>query len=550
MDADVTDSPPREPDNRAEDEPRPDTPTPPEPAGPPASPQAPAEGQKPTGAETPTGAEKSTDAEQPTRAEKSTAAEQPTDAEKAPGAEKAAAPDAAGQGDPTEQAEAAQSAEPAGPETPPGATGVSGTPDAPAAPGEPGTPDAPGAPGEPGTPDAPETPTTPTAPNPRHHWLRWTALGVSFIVLAAAGAGWWIYNKLDHNIRTDTTAAAELERYEKERPPPGTGNAQNLLLIGSDSRAGSNSAYGRDDGGSQRSDTTILLHLAADRKSATAVSLPRDLMTDVPDCLKQDGTRSRPQLAQFNWAFEFGGAACTIRTVEKLTGIRVDHHMIVDFSGFKDMVDAVDGVEVCLKEPVDDRQAHLRLPAGRQTLHGEQALGFVRARHGFGDGSDTERMDRQQQFLGSLVRKAQSNGVLLNPTRLYPVLDAMTKSLTTDPGLNSLRDLYDLVRGMRGIPTDKVQFLTVPRRPYVNDINRDELVQPDARLLFQQLRDDQPLHVAPAGSAEKEKEDGNGRTGSPEGADGRGSDDKPDDPASPTPTPTYSGSNAAVGMCE
>ncbi|MEV6552974.1 LCP family protein [Streptomyces sp. NPDC051597] len=546
MDADVTDSPPREPDHRAEDEPRPDTPTPPEPAGPPASPQAPAEGRKqadaerPTGTEKSTGAEKPTAAEQPTRAEKSTAAEQPTRAEKSTAAEKPAeerpaGPDAAEQGEPTEQAGPAESAEPAEPEASPG---TSGTPDAPR------TPDAPG------TPDAPHTPGTPTAPNPRHHWLRWTALGVSFIVLAAAGAGWWIYNKLDHNIRTDTTAAAELERYEKERPPAGTGNAQNLLLIGSDSRAGSNSAYGRDDGGSQRSDTTILLHLAADRKSATAVSLPRDLMTDVPDCLKQDGTRSRPQLAQFNWAFEFGGAACTIRTVEKLTGIRVDHHMIVDFSGFKDMVDAVDGVEVCLKEPVDDRQAHLRLPAGRQTLHGEQALGFVRARHGFGDGSDTERMDRQQQFLGSLVRKAQSNGVLLNPTRLYPVLDAMTKSLTTDPGLNSLRDLYDLVRGMRGIPTDKVQFLTVPRRPYVNDTNRDELVQPDARLLFQQLRDDQPLHVAPAGSAEKEKGDGNGRTGSPEGADGRGSDDKPDDPASPTPTPTYSGSNAAVGMCE
>ncbi|OAR26101.1 transcriptional regulator [Streptomyces sp. ERV7] len=443
MDADVTDSPPPEPDHRAEDEPRPDTPTPPEPDGPTTS----------------------------------TAATEPH------------------------------------------------------------------APAQADTPDAPE------GANRGHHWLRWTALGVSFLVLAAAGTGWWFYKKLDNNIRTDTTAAAELERYDKERPPPGTGDAQNLLLIGSDSRAGSNSAYGRDDGGSQRSDTTILLHLAADRKSATAVSLPRDLMAEIPDCLKQDGNRSKAQLAQFNWAFEFGGAACTIRTVEKMTGIRVDHHMIVDFSGFKDMVDAVDGVEVCLKEPVDDRQAHLKLPAGRQTLHGEQALGFVRARHGFGDGSDTERMDRQQQFLGSLVRKVQSNGVLLNPTRLYPVLDAMTKSLTTDPGLNSLKDLYDLVRGMRGIPTDKVQFLTVPRRPYTYDTNRDELVQPDARTLFQQLRDDRPLKVGPAGTAEKEKGDAPVRTGPSEGADGPSSDDKPDDPVSPSPAPTYPGSNAAVGMC-
>ncbi|MFI1175095.1 LCP family protein [Streptomyces melanogenes] len=408
------------------------------------------------------------------------------------------------------------------------------------------------APGE--QPDATTTTTAtaegaPDGSNTPRHWLRWTALGVSFLVLAAAGTGWWFYKKLDNNIRTDTTAAAELERYEKERPPPGADNAQNLLLIGSDSRAGNNSRYGRDDGGSQRSDTTILLHLAADRKSATAVSLPRDLMADVPDCLKQDGTRTKARFAQFNEAFEVGGAACTIRTVEKLTGIRVDHHMVVDFSGFKDMVDAVDGVEVCLKQPVDDRQAHLKLPAGRQTLHGEQALGFVRARHGFGDGSDTERMDRQQQFLGSLVRKVQSNGVLLNPTRLYPVLDAMTKSLTTDPGLNSLKDLYDLVRGMRGIPTDKVQFLTVPRRPYTYDSNRDELVQPAARVLFQQLRDDRPLQVAPAGSTETDKGDGNARTGTPEGADGSASDDKPDDPVSPSPAPTYPGSNAAVGMC-
>lgn len=394
-----------------------------------------------------------------------------------------------------------------------------------------------------------ETSGTGEGANHRSHWLRWTAVGVSCLVLAAAGTGWWFYNKLDHNIRTDTTAAAELERYEKERPPPGTGNAQNLLLIGSDSRAGNNSAYGRDDGGSQRSDTTILLHLAADRKSATAVSLPRDLMADIPDCLKQDGARTKAQFAQFNWAFEFGGAACTIRTVEKLTGIRVDHHMVVDFSGFKDMVDAVDGVEVCLKQPVDDRQARLKLPAGRQTLHGEQALGFVRARHGFGDGSDTERMDRQQQFLGSLVRKVQSNGVLLNPTRLYPVLDAMTKSLTTDPGLNSLRDLYDLVRGMRGIPTDKVQFLTVPRQPYAYDSNRDELVQPDARVLFKELRDDRPLKVAP-GAAQKNRGDGDEHvTRSSEGADGSSTDDKPDDPPSASPAPTYPGSNAAVGMC-
>ncbi|MFJ6643148.1 LCP family protein [Streptomyces sp. NPDC091406] len=375
----------------------------------------------------------------------------------------------------------------------------------------------------------------------RRHWLRWTALAAAFLVLVAAGVGWWMYKKLDGNITTDTSAAAELKAYEKERPTPMVMDAQNILLIGSDSRAGDNREYGRDDGGSQRSDTTILLHLAADRKSATAVSLPRDLMVEIPSCSTGDDKKSREQFTQFNTAFELGGTACTIRTVERMTGIRIDHHMVVDFNGFKDMVDAVDGVEICLKEPIDDKDAHLELPAGRQTLNGEEALGYVRARKTLGNGSDTERMERQQQFLGALVNKMQSNGVLLNPTRLYPVLDAATKSLTTDPGLDSLRDLYDLVRGMRNVPTEQVQFLTVPRQPYRNNPNRDELVEPDAGDLFRQLREDKPVAVVPADELEEaEREQESGQDGKPDDA-GSGS---------PTPTPTYSGSSAADDLCK
>ncbi|NML53238.1 LCP family protein [Streptomyces sp. R302] len=372
---------------------------------------------------------------------------------------------------------------------------------------------------------------------PRRHWLRWGALGVSVVLLAAAGTGWWFYRKLDGNITTDTTAADELRRYEKERPSAVVSAARNILLIGSDTRSGEeNRKYGKDRG-TQRSDTVILLHLAADESGATAVSIPRDLMVTIPSCARTEGGgRTREQLAQFNWAYEWGGTACTIRTVEKLTGIRVDHHMVIDFRGFKKMVDAVDGVEVCLKEPVDDADAKLKLPAGRQTLDGEQALGFVRARKSLGNGSDTERMDRQQMFLGALVNKVQSNGVLLNPAKLYPVLDAATKSITTDPGLDSLRDLYDLARTMRSIPTEKVQFLTVPRRPYAYNANRDELVQPAASELFRQLREDKPVLVTKA---------------EPDGAGEASSDGKPDDAGTPAPsaTPTFTGRNAAEGVC-
>ncbi|MFF1561587.1 LCP family protein [Streptomyces sp. NPDC058279] len=331
----------------------------------------------------------------------------------------------------------------------------------------------------------------------RRRLLRWIALGLALLVLAGSAAGWWLYRKLEGNIREDTSAAAELGRYERERPAHLTDGAQNILIIGSDTRSGKDNArYGRDKG-SQRSDTAILLHLPADRKSVTAVSIPRDLVTEIPGCLTADGSRTEEQRAQFNWAYQWGGAACTIRTVEKLSGIRIDHHMVLDFGGFKKMVDAVGGVEVCLKQPMDDAEARLRLPAGRQMLHGEQALGFVRARYSVGDGSDTERMRRQQQFLAALVKKVQSNGVLLNPGRLYPLLDAATSSVTTDPGLASLRGLYELVRGVRDIPTDQVRFLTVPRRPYAADPNRDELVEPDATRLFLRLRTDRPLTVTP-----------------------------------------------------
>ncbi|WP_416972618.1 LCP family protein [Streptomyces sp. 4F14] len=322
--------------------------------------------------------------------------------------------------------------------------------------------------------------------------------GLVAVVVVGGVVGGVLYARLDGNITPDEAAARELARYERERPGALVKGAQNLLLIGSDSRAGDgNGAYGRDSG-TQRADSMILLHLSAGRKSATAVSLPRDLMVETPECRAADGSRTPPSLAMLNHAFQVGGSACAIRTVEELTGIRVDHHVVVDFQGFKEMVDAVDGVEVCLAEPVDDRAAKLRLPAGRVRLNGEQALGFVRARKSLGDGSDTDRMDRQQRFLAALVDKVWSNGVLLNPVKLYPVLDAATSSVTADPELAGLRGMYELVRGLRGIPTDRVQFLTVPRESYVYNTNRDQLVQPDAGKLFARLRADLPVAVGSA----------------------------------------------------
>ncbi|CAL9511666.1 MULTISPECIES: LCP family protein [Streptomyces] len=365
----------------------------------------------------------------------------------------------------------------------------------------------------------------------RRRWVWGVGLGVSLALVGAAAAGWAVYMKLEGNITPDEAAAAELARFEKDRPTALVKDALNILLIGSDSRAGAeNRRYGRDPG-TERSDTVILLHLSAGRRSATAVSIPRDLMVDVPDCRRPDGSRSAPMFAQFNAAFEVGGSACTVRTAEKLTDIRVDHHVVVDFKGFKDMVDAVDGVEVCLNEPIDDKDAHLHLPAGQVTLDGEQALGYVRARKTLGDGSDTGRIERQQRFLGALVNKVRSNEILLNPVKLYPVLDAATSSLTTDPELASLRGLYELVRGLRDIPAEGVQFLTVPRESYAGDVNRDQLAQPAAGKLFERLRKDEPIRVGTDGERKATEKETTA----------------PADSASPAPT--FSGNTAAEDPC-
>ncbi|MBT2386836.1 LCP family protein [Streptomyces sp. ISL-11] len=402
--------------------------------------------------------------------------------------------------------------------------------------------------------------------------MRWLALGLAVLVVGVVAVGWVLYERLDSNITTDTETADELARYEKERPTALVAGAQNILIIGSDTRGGpGNGEYG-EDSGTQRSDTTILLHVAADRRSATAVSLPRDLMATIPSCRRPDGSQTNERFAQFNWAYELAGAACTIRTVENISGIRINHHVIVDFNGFKRLVDAIDGVEVCLRQPVDDPEARLRLPAGRQVLRGEAALGYVRARYSLGNGSDTERMGRQQEFLGSLFKEMKSNGVLLNPTRLYPVLDAATSSLTTDAGLDTLRKMYDLVRTVRGIPSERVQFLTVPRRPYVHNPDRDELVQPDADQLFGQLRTDHPVSVSanvraadkPGGRLPRETTGPDEPLGLEEPSAAPGTPATPANPSpaspdsvtsspasSPTPStpPTYEGTTAAHGIC-
>ncbi|MFI0151267.1 LCP family protein [Streptomyces lydicus] len=239
----------------------------------------------------------------------------------------------------------------------------------------------------------------------------------SCLVLLVAGGG-WVYLRLNGNI---TTFGAD--GVSQDRPAVGVGGS-NVLVIGSDSRSGGNRELGGGEGDVGRSDTAFLLHVYGDGKHAVAVSFPRDTLVDVPPCKLPDGSWTRPRTdVMFNTAFTVGlsakgNPACTQNTVEKLTGLRVDHTVVVDFEGFSKMTSAVGGISVCLPKNVyqGDLNPHrgsrgsLVFPKGLQTVSGQKALDYVRLRHGIGDGSDIGRIKRQQAFVSSLIKKVKSAG--------------------------------------------------------------------------------------------------------------------------------------------
>ena len=329
----------------------------------------------------------------------------------------------------------------------------------------------------------------------RHTWAFRVLVGLGVLVLVIAVGVVVAYRHLDSNITgIDVTKALG------KRPPKikvaGPQEPVNVLVMGDDNRRGANGRKpdGQRIGGTTPglSDTTILLHLSANRKFAYGVSLPRDAMVERPECQTRTGGTDPGGLTQFNEAYAIGGPACTIKTVEHLTGIRIDHYVVVDFNGFRAMVDAINGVTVCVPHAVHDNVGHINLPAGTYTVDGEQALNYVRERHGFGDGSDIGRMKRQQAFIAAMINKVVSAGTLANPIRLYNFLDAATKSLTTDPGFAHLNDLASLGLSLKNIGLDHIRFITVPWQPYPPDPNRIEW-KPSASKLWQRIKYDKPL---------------------------------------------------------
>jgi LCP family protein required for cell wall assembly len=272
----------------------------------------------------------------------------------------------------------------------------------------------------------------------------------------------------------------------------GTYEPVTIVLMGSDTREGKgNGGFGSaSEIGGARSDTTIVMHISGDRKSAIGVSIPRDTTITLPTC-KKDGKKVGGYTGRFNQAIELGGPGCTIKAVEEMSGLDINNFMLVDFRGFKRIVDAIGGVEICLKEPVDDPLSGLKLDAGKHVVEGEEALAFVRARKTLGDGSDTSRIRRQQAFISSLMRKVLSSGTLLNPASLLGVLDAATESLTADPQMADINNLKDLALSLKDLKPGNVTFTTLPWTP--NGDNATVSVNPKkAQPIWDAMKNDTP----------------------------------------------------------
>ncbi|WP_327666048.1 MULTISPECIES: LCP family protein [unclassified Streptomyces] len=324
------------------------------------------------------------------------------------------------------------------------------------------------------------------------------AIALAFLVLITAGAG-WLYLKLNGNI--DTFGA---DGVSENRPDADASKGENVLVVGTDARTGGNSDLGGGDKNDiGRSDTAFLLHVYADHQHAVGISIPRDTLVTIPPCKLPDGTWSKTRTdVMFNAAYSTGetargNPACTQNTVEELTGLRVDHTVVVDFKGFSKLTEVVGGVKVCLPNDVYQKdlnpnrstQGKLVFKKGEQTVAGQPALDYVRIRHGIGDGSDIGRIKRQQAFVSSLITKIKDDG--FTPTKLLPLADAATKSMTVDPGLDSADKLLKFAMSLKSVDLHNTKFVTIP---WKYEGSRVAVVQPDADALWAALKEDRTLN--------------------------------------------------------
>ncbi len=330
-------------------------------------------------------------------------------------------------------------------------------------------------------------------PRPRKNPLTplgWVSMALTLVLVAVTLGAYAYYRSIESGIDRE-----EIE-VDTTRPPE-TG-ALNVLLVGSDSREGDNKKYGaKSQGLGERTDTIMLLHISPNRDKATVISFPRDSMVMIPQCRGRNGTVLPGGIREINSAFNSGGINCTIQTLESLTNIKINHFVKVDFTGFKNIIDALEGIEICLPKAVNDPKAKLVLPAGKHVVNGEQALGYVRTRYALGDGSDLSRIQRQQVFLTQVMKKVTDGGLLTDPGKLNAFLRSAAAAVTVDSGL-SLDRMLEIANSLRGLTAKELKGITVPIETYPQNKDRVQFAQPAAKNFFEAVRNDSEPTAAPS----------------------------------------------------
>ncbi|GAA4790657.1 LCP family protein [Streptomyces ziwulingensis] len=331
----------------------------------------------------------------------------------------------------------------------------------------------------------------------------WTAAGI--VAVGGTGVG-YLYFKLNGNL----TSVDIDQALGTDRPAKTDDGSENILVLGSDTRAGGNDKLGGGtDDGTARSDTAMIVHVHQGHRKASVVSIPRDTLIDRPECTDTDGAEHPAATGvMFNSAYATGGSACAVKTVEAISGLRMDHYLEVDFSGFQKLIDELGGVRITTTEDISDPDSHLDLKAGTHTLDGEQALGLVRTRHGVGDGSDLGRIQLQQAFVKALVDQVKDIGVLGNPKKLVDLADTATKTVTTDSGIGSVNSLMSFASGLKGISPAGMNMVTMPVVYDPADGNRVLVEKTKAQQVWTALKNDRAIpEAATEGTATGEAKD-------------------------------------------
>jgi LCP family protein required for cell wall assembly len=317
-----------------------------------------------------------------------------------------------------------------------------------------------------------------------------TAVVALVLVGALAFAAFWVI-RLQMNISKAPLGAGSSRT---EDPVNDSKDRMQILILGSDTRDGKNSDYGtaEDSTGYGQSDVMMMMDISADNKRVSVISFPRDLLVDIPECTDQKTKQVFPARSgvMINEAMKEAGIGCAVDTVNKITGLEIDHFMMADFNAVKELSNAVGGVEVCVSDAVYDPDSRLRLPAGNSQVQGEQALAYLRTRHAFADGGDLGRIKAQQGFLSSLTRKIKDDGTLSDPQKMLKIADVVTQNLTVDDGLASVPSLLTIGNRLKNIDISKVAFVAVPTTPAPTDPNRLTVAEPAASQLFAALRKD------------------------------------------------------------